>query len=89
MSDKVSALTTIVRKNPQHSISYLHNLVGMAKKKNRKQAELAIDSLKELFCDTEDALLSNDRKLVAFSKNPLTQGGKVGQKELVEAYFEH
>lgn len=83
MSDKVSALTAIVRRNPQHSVSYLLNLIGMAKKKNRKLAELAIDSLKELFCDGDEALLSNDQKLFAFSKNPLTLGGNVGQKELV------
>lgn len=89
MSDKVSALTAIVRRNPQHSVSYLLNLIGMAKKKNRKLAELAIESLKELFCDGDEAMLSNDKKLYAFSKNPLTQGGSIGPKELVQAYFEH
>jgi hypothetical protein len=48
----------------------------MAKKKNRKMAEIAINSCKDLFCDT---LLVDDQKLTAFSKNPLLlqKGGKI------------
>jgi hypothetical protein len=44
----------------------------MAKKKNRKQGELAINALKDLFCDT---LLSDEDKLTSFSKNPLIASG--------------
>jgi hypothetical protein len=76
MSDKISALAAIVKKNPQHSVPYLQNLLGMAKKKNRKLAELAINSIKEIFCDSEEALLGDDQKLTAFSKNPLLSGGQ-------------
>jgi hypothetical protein len=39
----------------------------MAKKKNRKQVEVAINQARDLFCDV---LLHDDRKLMAFSKNP-------------------
>lgn len=86
MSDKISALTTIVQKNPQQGLSYLTNLVGMAKKKNRKMAELAINSLRDLFSDT---LLSDDQKLSPFSKNPLLKNGNQNPQALAQAYFEH
>ena len=89
MNDRVSALTTIVKRNPLHSISYLQNLIGLAKKNNKKLAELAIDSLKELFCDSEQALLKNDKKLIGFSKNEmLSYKSNYGPKELVDAYYE-
>ena len=52
MSDKIAALAAIIQRSPHHSISYLQTIVGMAKKKNRKLAELAINSAKDLFCDT-------------------------------------
>jgi len=68
MGDKISALSTIVQRNPSCSISYLTTLVGMGKKKNRKMAELAINAVKDLFIFN---LLSDENKLSAFSKNPL------------------
>lgn len=91
MGDKVSALTAIVKKNPVHAVTYLHNLLGLAKKKNRKLAELAINSLKELFCESEEALLQDDHKLSPFSKNPIFSTGNHAptQAQLVQAYFEH
>jgi hypothetical protein len=42
--------------------------MALAKKKNRKMTELAISSLRDLFCDT---LLQDDKKLNPFSKNPI------------------
>jgi hypothetical protein len=39
----------------------------MSKKKNRKQVEVAINQVRDLFCDI---LLHEDRKLSTFSKNP-------------------
>ena len=68
MSDKISALSTIVQRNPQCSISYLTTLVGMSKKKNRKLAELSINAVKDLFVNN---LLSDENKLNPFSKNPI------------------
>ena len=60
----------------------------MAKKKNKKLAELAIQALRDLFCD---ALLPDDKKLTAFSKNPVlgTKGTPPNHKELVQALYEH
>jgi hypothetical protein len=50
------------------SLSYLTTLINLSKKKNRKQGELAIGALKDLFVDH---LLEDDNKLLAFSKNPI------------------
>ena len=91
MSDRISALSTIIQKDPQSSLSYIQNLIGMSKKKNRKQVEVAINQLRDLFCDI---LLHDDRKLSPFSKNPeLLQAaksrGKVDNTLILQAYFEH
>jgi ribosome biogenesis protein MAK21 len=87
LSDKVSALSAIVQKSPREGLGYLGTLVGMGKKKNRKMAEVAINALKELFCDV---LLSDDKKLTAFSKNPIIQNSKnPSQQDLLQAYYEH
>jgi hypothetical protein len=60
MSDRISALTTIIQRDPHSSLSYLSNLLALSKKKNRKQVEAAINNLRDLFCDL---LLSDDKKL--------------------------
>ena len=43
----------------------------MGKKKNRKQAELAINELKEVFCGggKTEGLLEEGKKMQTFSKN--------------------
>ena len=61
MTDKVSALTLLIQESPVHNLNYFlqHLLQGMAKKKSRREAILAVDSIKDL-------LLNNmlpDRKL--------------------------
>ncbi len=86
MSDRISALTTIIQKNPQSSLSYMQTLINLSKKKNRKQVELAITNLRDLFCEQ---LLSDDKKLHPFSKNPILQNGNKGKDALLQAYFEH
>lgn len=59
----------------------------MSKKKNRKLAELTINTVRDLFCDH---LLSDDQKLHAFSKNPIIQQSKTPQpSELIQAYYQH
>ena len=49
ISDKVSALSMIIQKDPMKSVTYLSTLINLAKKKNRKQGEAAIGALKDLF----------------------------------------
>jgi hypothetical protein len=36
LSDKITALSMIVQQNPDSSLSYLNQLLTLAKKKNRK-----------------------------------------------------
>ena len=92
LNDKISALSTIIQRDPQHSLSYLQTLLGLAKKKNRKQAEQAVNTIKDLFCDVllyYNSLLRDGNKLSAFSKNPLLAKKSAEPKELLQAYFEH
>jgi ribosome biogenesis protein MAK21 len=62
----------------------------MSKKKNRKQVEVAINQLRDLFCDI---LLQDDKKLSTFSKNPELISAKAKEKidnpMILRAYFEH
>ena len=64
LSDKVNSLSELVAKNPTRSLSHLGVLLKEAKKKNRKQAEVAVVALRDLF--TSDHLLQDDAKLTAF-----------------------
>ena len=68
MVDRISALSTIIQRNPSQSLSYLSSLLNLAKKKNRKQVEAAINQARDLFTDV---LLPDDKKLTSFSKNPM------------------
>jgi hypothetical protein len=47
--DKISALASIIQQAPESSLSSLMQLCGLAKKSNKKVAELAITALKNLF----------------------------------------
>lgn len=47
-ADKVSALVMMIQKHPQGSLTYLMQLLNMAKKPNRKVAETAIFTIKDL-----------------------------------------
>lgn len=67
-SDKVSALTLLVQESPLHTIKPFENLLGLAGKRNRTQALMALGALKDLL--GAGVLLPADRKLRAFSKQP-------------------
>ena len=90
ITDKISALSLLIQKDPIKSLTYLKTLINLSKKKNRKQAESSIGALRDLF--TEHGLLKEDSKLLPFSKNPHIMNRKeseIKEKELMEAYFEH
>jgi ribosome biogenesis protein MAK21 len=61
VTDKVSALTLLVQESPVHNLNYFSQylLQGMAKKKSRREAILAVDSIKDLLLNN----LLPDRKL--------------------------
>ena len=48
-ADKISALSMLIQKNTARSLCYLQQIVQVASKKNRKQAEGAYRALRDLF----------------------------------------
>jgi len=48
LEDKVSALTLLVQESPLHTMKAFENLLGLAKKKSRNQALMAVAALKDL-----------------------------------------
>ncbi|EPZ36208.1 CCAAT-binding factor domain-containing protein [Rozella allomycis CSF55] len=81
LKDKVGALSVKIRSSPFHSLSLLEQLLAMAEKKNRKEATMAVDVLKELLLN----VVLPDRKLLNFHQYPFTKEPKI----LAMAYFEH
>jgi ribosome biogenesis protein MAK21 len=60
VTDKVSALALLVQESPLYSLNLLSSsLIAMANKKSRREAILAIDSIKDLLMET----ILPDRKL--------------------------
>ena len=72
LEDKVSALTLLVQESPLHAMKAFENLLGLARKKSRNQALMALAALKDLL--GQGAVLPGDRKLRAFGKQPLLIG---------------
>jgi hypothetical protein len=89
LADKISSLSLLIQKNSSTSIQTLNHLLNLASKKNKKQRELAVFALRDLFADL---FLADNRKLSAFQHNPLisnrTEQG-VSKNNLVSAYFDH
>ncbi|KAJ3180641.1 hypothetical protein HDU87_001754 [Geranomyces variabilis] len=85
VTDKVSALTLLVQESPLHTLAHLRDQLvnGMARKKARREAVMAIDSVKDLLLST----LLPDRKLKYFRDQPL-QSPDVKPIHLVSWYFE-
>lgn len=67
-SDKVSALTLIVQESPLHTRKQFESLLGLAAKRSRDQALMALGAIKDMIC--QGTLLPSDRKLRAFNKQP-------------------
>ena len=68
LSDKISALTLLVRESPLHNMHALGSLIGLAKKRSRSQAVQVLEALKDLF--GKGAMLPSDRRLRTFFKQP-------------------
>lgn len=84
VTDKVSALSLLIQQSPIYSFNMLQStLLSMANKKSRREAIMAIDSIKDLLLST----LLPDRKLRFFRDQPLSATG-VTQKHLLLYYFE-
>ncbi|PVV03026.1 hypothetical protein BB560_002500 [Smittium megazygosporum] len=66
LSDKISALTLLSQESPIHNIDSIKTLMSMARKKHRREALLAVSSLKDLFINN----ILPDRKLVYYADRP-------------------
>ncbi|KAL1914740.1 uncharacterized protein VTP21DRAFT_7998 [Calcarisporiella thermophila] len=83
LNDRISALTLVVQESPLHAMKTLETLMGMARKKSRKEAVMAITSLKDLLVGS----VLPDRKLKYFRDQPLTDP-KVAPTHLIMWAFE-
>lgn len=85
VSDKVSALTLLVQESGLHQFQLLKDslFTGMAMKKSRREAIMAMDSIKDLLIGS----LLPDRKLKYFCDQPLLDKNVTSQ-HLITWYFE-
>lgn len=67
LEDKVSALTLLVQESPLHAMKAFENLLGLARKKSRNQALMAVAALKDLL---GQGVVLPDRKLRTFANQP-------------------
>ena len=67
LTDKIGAMSSLVETDPVHNIDIIDDLFAMANKKGKREAQLAIQSLRELFI----YYLLPDRPLRFISQQPL------------------
>ncbi|EQC34133.1 hypothetical protein SDRG_08342 [Saprolegnia diclina VS20] len=84
LADRIAATTLAIQGSPIHNLQRLSQLVTMAKNKSRRESQMAVDSLKDLFLNN----LLPDRKLHFFHQQPLHRPDATLQ-HLVIWYFEH
>ncbi|BFZ11566.1 hypothetical protein BsWGS_14605 [Bradybaena similaris] len=70
LSDKMAALTLLIQESPMHNLASVDSLISMSKKKGRREAMMAVDTLKDLFLT---GLLPDERKLRAFNQQPILE----------------
>ncbi|KAJ1853975.1 RNA-binding ribosome biosynthesis protein mak21 [Coemansia sp. RSA 1853] len=83
LSDRVSALTLIVQESPVHNMKALGQLMQMVQKKNRREALLAVSSVKDLMASS---LLPSTRKLRHFADQPLHAAGATNAHFILWAF---
>lgn len=70
MSDRVSSIAMLVKKNKHSTISYFLELLSLAKKPNRRVAENAIVAVKDLLLSEEIQPENKKTLLYSFVRNP-------------------
>lgn len=80
----MGAMASLVQNDPVHNMDMIESLLAMANKKGKREAQLSIQSLRELFT----YFLLPDRPLRYISQQPLEAEG-VDDKMIVLFYFEH
>ncbi|KHJ31664.1 putative arm repeat-containing protein [Erysiphe necator] len=68
LSDKISALTLVVQESPVHTMKSFESLIGLAKKRSRGQAVIALAALKDLL--GAGSMLPSNRRLRKFEDQP-------------------
>ena len=68
LEDKVSALTLVIQESPLHNQKAFESLLGLATKKSRNQAIMALSALKDLL--GAGVVLPPERKLKPFARQP-------------------
>ncbi|RDD47481.1 CCAAT/enhancer-binding protein zeta [Trichoplax sp. H2] len=68
LTDKTAAHAVLLQESPVHNLQSLKSLIGMSKKKGKRESLLALDTLKEVLLSN---LLPDDRKLKKLSQQPL------------------
>ncbi|OQS01622.1 hypothetical protein ACHHYP_00510 [Achlya hypogyna] len=84
LADRIAATTLAIQGSPIHNLQRLSQLVTMAKNKSRRESQMAVDSLKDLFLNN----LLPDRKLHFFHQQPIGRP-EATLPHLVMWYFEH
>lgn len=84
LTDKVAAMASLIQNDPVHNLDLIDDMLAMAKKNGKRESQLAINSLRELF----SLWILPDRPLRYISQQPLEAEG-VDDKIIVLFYFEH
>ena len=69
LTDKLGAMVTLIQNDPVHNMDLIESLLTMANKKGKREAQLSIQSLRELFT----LHLLPDRPLRFISQQPLEE----------------
>ncbi|OZJ05634.1 hypothetical protein BZG36_01521 [Bifiguratus adelaidae] len=85
LSDRISALTLLVQESPIHGVRTLDTLLGMCRKKSRKEAMLAMQSLKDLLVGS----VLPDRKLKYFIDQPLWDANMTDKHLVLWCFEDH
>ncbi|RPA85862.1 CBF-domain-containing protein [Ascobolus immersus RN42] len=80
LTDKISALTLVCQESPLHTTKSLEALLGLAKKKSRSQAVLALNAIKDLLAAGN---VLPDRKLRAFKNQVGLGSGNLTDMHLI------
>lgn len=88
LTDKMASMLLMIQESPMHRLNVLDALLKMAGRKGKREAIMAVDTLKDLFLSD----LLPDRKLLYFHEQPVPQDGAGDSTEAERAtvfwYFE-
>ena len=84
LTDRLAAMTSLVQNDPVGNVDMLDSILAMANKKGKREAQLSVVALRELFIFH----LLPDRPLRFLSQQPLEAEG-VDNNIILLFYYEH